>query len=243
MKNKLRFITAAVFLSNLFSAAYGEDAPAKKWSEKAQLTYLSANGNTKSSTLGASNEFQYNWTRAALDLTAGALGSQSKEEVTAEQYFAAEKVSWKLTARNYAFERTGWDKNRFAGIANRIDASVGLGRELIKTKRNDLILELGGGYVNEQRVKAPREDFSSGRAYSKYVFAISPQSAFSQDAEYLHNFEHPDGYRVNAETALVSAVSTHMSLKASYLVKYVNQPAPTFGKTDTLTSMALIFNY
>jgi putative salt-induced outer membrane protein len=240
VKNHVLILCAAVSLT---TAARSEELPAKKWSDKAQVSYLSANGNTKSSTLGASNEFEYKWTRSTFNLNAGGLGTQSQNVVTAEQYYANEKLSLKLSGRNYVFERVGWDKSRFSGIANRIDSSLGLGRGLVKTKRHDLIAELGGGYVNEQRTRSARQSFAAGRAYGKYVFTISPTADFSQDAEYLHNFERSQGYRVNSETALVSAMSTHMSLKVSYVVKYLNEPAPGFGKTDTMTAAAVIFNY
>lgn len=236
------FVTGIVFVSAV-SFLHAEDAPAKVWKETAQITYLSANGNTKSTTLGVTQLLQGNWKHVGLDIGANALGSSNKQVTTAEQYNAFEKVSWKLDDRNYAFERAGWDKNRFAGIANRIDSSLGLGRELVKTAKNNFLAELGGGYINEQRVKAPREDFASGRAYAKYVRAISATSNFSQDAEYLHNFENPDGFRANTETALIASVSTNISMKLSYVWKHVAQPAPGFGKNDTLTSMALIFNY
>jgi putative salt-induced outer membrane protein len=236
-------LCATALLSGLPAPARSEDIHAKKWTDKAQVSYLSANGNTKSSTLGASNEFEYKWTHLSMGLNAGGLGTQSQHVITAEQYYANEKLAVNLTARNYAFERAGWDKSRFSGIANRVDSSLGLGRELLKTSRNDLILELGGGFVNEQRIASERQSFASGRAYGKYVHTISPTGNFSQDAEYLHNFKRSQGYRVNTETALVSAMSTHMSLKVSYVVKYLNEPAPGFGKTDTMTAAALIFNY
>jgi putative salt-induced outer membrane protein len=215
----------------------------KKWKESAQATFVSANGNSKSTTVGASNLFRYDWTHVALELSGQALGSNSGGVVTAEQYAAAEKVQWKVSDRNYAFEKVGWEKNRFAGIANRMDASLGLGRELLKSDRHLLLCELGGGYVNEQRVRALRESFGAGRGYGKYVWTISPTASFSQDAEYLHNFDDPDAYRLNAETALTASVSTHVSLKLSYGLKRVNEPPPGFGKNDTLTSAALIFNY
>lgn len=219
------------------------DAPVKRWTQTAQVTYLSANGNTKSSTLGASELFKYDWGNASLELTGAALGSSQDGVVTAEQYNAAEKFIRKISDRNYVFERVGWDKNRFAGIANRIDASVGLGRELIKTAKDLLILELGGGYVNEQRIKSPRVDFGSGRVYAKYARALSDTASFSQDAEYLHSFSDQDDYRLNAETSLTASLTTHFSLKTSFVWKKVNIPPPGFVKNDTLTSLALIFNY
>ena len=47
----------------------------------------------------------------------------------------------------------------------------------------------------------------------------------------------------NAETAVISSISTHFSLKASYLWKYLNAPPPGFKKTDTILSMSVIVNY
>ena len=236
-------LCGCLFILSTARLAVAEDAPVKTWKDTTQFTYLSANGNTKSTTLGGSQLLQGSWKYVGLDIGGGALGSSNKQVVTAEQYNAFEKLSWKLDDRNYTFERVGWDKNRFAGISNRIDSSVGLGREFIKRPTDNLLFELGGGYINEQRVNALRDDFAAGRAYSKYVHNFTAASNFSQDVEYLHNFKHPKGYRLNTETALVSAISTRMSMKLSYGWKHVAEPAPGFGKNDTLTSAALIFNY
>lgn len=235
-----RIFVAAVLAAGMAGA---EDVPAKKWAETAQLTFLNANGNTKSTTIGANEFFKYGWTKTSLEIAGAALGSRQNGAVTAEQYGLSEKVLQKAGDRNYVFERVAWDKNRFAGIANRIDSTLGLGRELVKTERNLFILELGGGYVNEQRVKSPREDFASGRAYGKYTRTLSETAAFSQDAEYLHNFSDQDAYRLNTETALSASLTTHVSLKTSFVWKKVNVPPPGFAKNDTLTSVALIFNY
>jgi putative salt-induced outer membrane protein YdiY len=238
-----RSIRLLIAVSLAAAPLLAEDAPAKKWSETAQVSFLNANGNTKSSTLGANNAFKYDGARATLELNASALGSSQKGAVTAEQYAASEKVGRKLSDRDYLFERVGWDKNRFAGVANRIDASLGLGREVWKTEANLLALELGGGYVNEQRVKAPRDDHGAGRAYAKYTRTLSATATFSQDAEYLHDFSNATAYRLNAQTALTASLTTHFSLKTTFDWKKVNVPPPGFAKNDTLTSVAIIFNY
>src|SRR5690349_11929334 len=110
----------------LFDMGRAEDAPPKKVQDTAQVTFLSANGNTKSTTVGASNELKVNWAKAALEVNAGALGAQTQQVTTAEKYFANEKLQRNFDARNYVFEKVGWDKDRFAGVANRIDSSAGV---------------------------------------------------------------------------------------------------------------------
>jgi putative salt-induced outer membrane protein YdiY len=131
-----------------------------------------------------------------------------------------------------------------AGYAHRHDVSLGLGREWVKTDWDNFLTELGGGYINEQRIGgAERAKFGSGRAYAKYARKISETANVTQDAEYLHNFKNSDDHRINTETALVSSVSTNISLKVSYKWNHRNLPPTGFGKNDTLTSVSLILNY
>lgn len=243
MKSYLLFVFAASIVAAPAGLRAEDAAPAKRWKNSTELSVVSTNGNSKTTTTSGKNTFGYNWDKTSLELIGGGLGSKSKGETTAEKYFASEKVARKITEKNYVFEKFAWDKDRFSGIRNRYDSGVGLGRHLIESAKNDLVAELGGGYVVEERVNARTNSFTSGRAYSKYVHTISDTSKFSQDAEYLHNFDDPDDFRVNTETALIAALSAHFSLKVSYTWKYVGVPPVGFGHSDTTTSVALIANY
>ncbi len=236
-----RFIAVAV-LMNSVSAVHAETT--KAWKDTGEFSLVTTNGNSKTTTTSAKNTFSYAFTpRTSLDLIGGGLGSSSKGTVTAEQYNASEKVSHKLTDRLSVYERFGWDKDRFAGIRNRYDASTGLGYKLLDLAADKLDSELGGGYINEERTNAPRNEFAAGRAYTKYQHIFNESTKFSQDFEYLHNFKDSDGYRFNAETALITALSTHLSLKTSFLWKRNGKPTPGVVKDDTTTSIALIVNY
>ena len=238
----------AILLSGLFMtsmAVRAEDAPPKHWKDMGEFSVVSANGNSKTTTTSAKNTFTYEWTHAALELIGGGLGSSSRDDVTAEQYNASEKVSVPLTVdkKNYVFEKFGWDKNRFAGYRNRWDGSAGYGREIFKISSSTLISELGAGYINEERIDAPRNDFASGRAYTKFTQILSATAQFSQDAEYLHDFSDRKDYRLNTESALVASISTHLALKASFKWARVARPPTGIGKDDTTTSVALVVNY
>jgi putative salt-induced outer membrane protein YdiY len=247
MKNLL----LAVLLP-LAGAASAADVPAasaaapiavKNWKDTGELSAVSTNGNSKTQTTSLKDTFDWHREIYGLELVGGGLGSKSKGEVTAEQYNASEKGTVNVTPRNYGYERFAWDKNRFAGIQNRYDVSLGAGRELLNMPADKLIGELGLGYINEERIRQPRNDFASGRAYAKYTHVFSPTANFTQDAEYLANFDDASGYRVNTETALTTTVSTHVSLKVSYVWKRLNKPAPGIAKDDTIASAALLINY
>jgi putative salt-induced outer membrane protein YdiY len=239
----LLLVLGLIPLAPSFSAAAEPVAPAKPWANDAELSYVSANGNTKSQTFSAKDTFKYDWTRISLELIGGAMSAKDRGESIAEKYNGSEKLSFKFTDRNYAYEKVGWDKDRFAGVKSRWDGSAGLGRHLIKTERNALLGEIGAGYIAEDRYNQPKNNFSTGRAYTKYVHTISPTSDFSQDAEYLQNFENPDDFRAKTETALTAAISAHFSMKAYFIWKHVGVPPVGFGRNDTTTGVALVAKY
>jgi putative salt-induced outer membrane protein len=242
---KRAWILSGLVSLGMTSWAIAEDAPpVKPWKNIAELAFVNAVGNSRATTTSAKELFEYNWGKVtSFQLEGTALGARDRDGVTAENYMAREKMTHKLWGRNYVYEQFKWDKDRFAGIANRYDGSVGLGRLIMDLPKDKLNGELGGGYINEERTDAPRNDFGSGRAYSKYVHSFTKASSFSQDAEYIHNFENSKAYRLNTETALIGSVSTHVSLKASFVWKRNAVPPPGAVKDDTITSMALVINY
>lgn len=243
MNKTIGTLIAAGLLGFAGSTAFAAEE-SKPWKESAELSVVSTNGNSKATSISGKNTFEYKKERAHLEVNAGGLGTESEDRTIAEQYYANEKFSWDLIGRNYSFERFGWDKDRFAGVEHRYDASAGLGRHFFEEKaRNQLMLELGGGYIHEQRATPPRNEFGAGRAYSKYEFAITETSKFSQDAEFTHNFKDSDDYRLTTITALQAAISTHMSLKVSYTWKRVGKPPVGIGRDDTITAVALIVSY
>ncbi len=237
-------IFAAAVLTGFTAAVAAQEAAAPKtWKGAAELSYVQTTGNSRTSTISSKNLYNHDWEKAALELNVGGLGSKNRGVETAEQYNASEKISLKLAGKNYAFQKTAWEKNRFAGISNRYDMGFGVGRHFLETQDDQLSAEAGSGYVFEDRSGDSNRTFGAYRGYGKYIRALSPTANVSQDLEYLGNFQHPAGYRINAETALVTSISTHFSLKASYQWKYSNSPGADFNKTDTMTAMALIVNY
>ncbi|MEK7829957.1 MAG: DUF481 domain-containing protein, partial [Acidobacteriota bacterium] len=202
---------------------------------------VSTNGNSKTQTTSAKNTFGYQFNElTALNVEAGALGARSEGKVTAEQYFALEKVIRKIDDRNYVYERYRWDRNRFTDIAHRHDFSLGAGRELWKTAKNLLIGEAGPGYINEERFKDRRKNFASARAYSKYTHDFSPTARFSQDLEYIQSLKDKRDARINTETALTAAFNAVFSVKNSFIWRHDSRPPTGARKDDTILAVAMI---
>jgi len=243
MTKTFRFILLSSLVVVGYSFAAEPTAPAKPWKNSTEVSVVSANGNTKTNTTSAKEDFIYEWTRIKLNLFGSALGAKSQNEITAEEYSAGEKVDFKMTDKDYLYEKFQWDSKRFTGIRHRYDAGAGYGRKIVDSAKNKLNAEIGGGYINEQRIDAPRNDFGSGRVYSKYIHQFTDTSSFSQDGEYLHNFRDSDGYRINTETALTAGLTTHLSLKTSFIWNRVGKPVPGTIRDDTKLAAALLITY
>lgn len=237
----MRKLIAALLLPLALSASAAEPKP---WKNAVELSFVNTNGNSKTQTTAAKNAFSYEFSKETKgELTAGGLGARSEGRVTAEQYFAEEKVSHKVSDRNYIFERYRWDRNIFAGVLHRHDLSVGVGRELWKTPKDLLIGEVAPGYLNEERLNDRRKSFASARAYAKYTRDLTATAKFSQDAEYILSLKDTRDARLNTETALTAALSTYLSVKNSFVWRHDGRPPLGKRKDDTILSVALIASF
>lgn len=236
---------AALLLAAALPAAAQDAAPAApKWKGTTEFSFVSANGNSKAQTTSAKGGFAYVFTPVmTLDMEAGGLGSRSQGLVTAEQYFAGEKISRKLDERNYVFEKYRWDRDRFKGIAHRHDLSAGVGRELWKTAKDLLIGELAPGCINEERLREKRKSYGSARLYAKYTRELAPGSRFSQDAEWVQSLADKRDKLIATDTTVSAALSSSLALKNSFVWKHNSRPPAGARKDDTIVSVALVATF
>lgn len=219
--------------------------PGKRLRDQAELSFVDTGGNSDVTTLSLKNELGYAFTdRVTASWKALALLGESGGTTNAERYATELRLDYRIARRFYVFTGGGWLKDRFSGFDARYTAVTGGGFRFLTGPRHFLDGELGAAYADERYTTGARQDFLSGRAFARYVFALTDKSRFSQTVEYLHDFEDADNYGVNTETALTAALNSYMSLKVSYTVRYDNLPVPaTIERTDTALSVTLVFNY
>lgn len=233
-----------ILASALLLLAAASRAAAKDWKNAAELSVISANGNTKTQTISGKNAFAYDFSdKTKAEIEAGGHGARNEGKVVAEQYFASEKVSHKISELNYLFERYRWDRDVFAGFKHRHNFSAGVGRELWRTDKDLLIGEAAPGYVNEERIGDNTRSFASARFYGKYTRDFNENTKFSQDAEYTQSLQNSDDSWINTETALTGTLTSLLSVKNSFVWKHVSRPAPAKRKDDTIVSVALIASF
>ncbi len=224
--------------------ALAAEQPARNWSDEAELSYVKSGGNSTLETLAVKNLFKLKHTeRWRSSLKLAALNGKSEGTRTSENYTAELRTDYDLTSRLYTLAIAGWYKDTFSGLDGRYYLGPGLGYRLLTGPANILNAEAGLNYTKEKHTDGTTNDFMSGRLFAVYEYHFSEKNKFSQSVEYLYDFSDSKNYNVNTETALTSALNSYWSLKASYTIKYDNQPVPdTLQKKDTLLAMALVLN-
>jgi putative salt-induced outer membrane protein len=241
----MRAVAVFIILIAVFSsipAAFGQE---KKWKDEAELSLVDTGGNTEVLSLSVNNILQYAFDE---DLKGtwklSALYGESDGVKNAESYTSEARLDYFFTDQLYVAGIAGWLKDEFAGIEAKYYVGPAVGYRLFTGPRHFLLGEVGLNYVTEKYIDSTDEQFIEGRIFGKYEYAFSKKNKFSQSLEYLYNSDDSEAYKVNSETALISALSDYLSLKASYDIKYANKPVPqTLDDTDTVLSLALVVNF
>ncbi|MBW2330841.1 MAG: DUF481 domain-containing protein [Deltaproteobacteria bacterium] len=237
----MRFLIALLVVFAMSTGGYAEE---KKWSDEAELSFVDTGGNTDVTTLSAKNLLKYKFTeKLHAGWKLGALYGESDDEKNAESYFTELRLDYLFTERFYSYATGRWMKDEFAGIDSRYYLGPGAGYQFLNGPKHFLVSEAGLNYVKEEYTDNTDKDYFGGRAFAKYEYAFTEKNKFSQSVELLYDFDDSENYNVNSETALISALSDYLSLKASYVIKYDNQPVPeTLEETDTVLGVTLVVN-
>jgi putative salt-induced outer membrane protein len=220
-------------------------AQERKWEDAAELSYVQTGGNTDVLTFSGNNSLKYafteNWT-STWDV--GLLYGKTDGVKNAERYFTDLRTDYKASGSLYYYALGGWEQDQFSGIDKRLYLGPGMGYKILTGEKHFLSTEAGINYATETYTDGSDHRFMEGRALGEYEYVFNAKTKFSQTAEYLHNFDDAEKFRINTVSSLITQLTDMFSLKVNYEIKYQNQPSPeTLKKTDTLFSVALVVNF
>ncbi len=232
------FIIIGVCMS---SSLFAQD---KNWSNSTELSFVNTSGNTEVTTFAAKDKLTYKFSpKIETILRLSALYGKSDGVKNSENYSAKLKGTYLISERFYTGIVAGWSKDIFAGIDSKIWVGPALGYKVLTGPKHTLDFEAGIEYVDEKFTDDTKNDYFNGRAFTEYAYAFSEKSNVSQSLEFNYDFENSNNYDLASVTAVTTALSDMLSLKASYNINFVNAPVPTtLKKTDTTLSVSLIIN-
>ena len=225
-------VILTLFTFALIPLAASAQTPLKSREFSADVGLVNASGNTDVTTLNVGEKLLVRAGRWEHLQQYGTVYGRTDGEETSNLMLLNYRADRSLGGRISAFGYAGWDRNRFAGIRSRFEEAAGLSAKLVTTGASQLRVELGYSRNQQKGLTGETRNFSALRTSSSFKHAFSSTSSFLQTVEYLPNLDDGADYRINSETAILAPLSAHMSMKASYIIRYDNVPEPTKRKSD-----------
>ena len=236
-------VGCALWLATIPTLLNAQDAPPKKREFSTDLGFVSTAGNSKVTTFNL---------QELLVLRAGVWEHRQKfasiyGSINGKQSSNLLFVSWRsdiaLNKVLGVYALAGFDRNQFAGIARRFEESVGLAAKLLNAGAEHWDAELGLSLNQQRSTLGESADFASLRSATTYKHNFNKAAYFAQSAEFLPSFKVSKDYRINSESALVAPLSTHVAMKAAYVVRFDNLPEPGKQRSDRIFTTGLQFNW
>jgi putative salt-induced outer membrane protein YdiY len=217
------------------------------WQNATELSFVSTSGNASSSTLGLkatlegvggenSVKLEMGGIRARSEFTIRTatgtptdftVADSSRTQLTAESYFARTRYD-RAFGRSFAFGGTGWDRNTFAGIQDRLAFVGGLGRSWVETDNGHIKTDVGLTYTIQKDVDpAPGtdENFGGWRASLDVMRLISANTELASVLAVDNSLEDTEDLRADWVSSLSVSITSALALKTSLQVLWDNQPA------------------
>ena len=224
-------------------AAVAQDSKPKPREFSADLGFVSASGNSDVTTFNLGQKLVLRANKWEHKQQFGSIyGIQDGKEST-NLTFANWRSDFALNPWLALFGYTGYDRNTFAGISRRFEEAFGVSAKLKATDADQWGVEVGLGLNQQRSVDNTQTRFASVRSATTYKHFFTKSAYFSQGVEFLPSLKVSEDYRVNSESGIVASISSHLSMKVGYVVRFDNLPEPTKRKSDRIVTTGLQVNW
>lgn len=230
-------------------AAQQGDPPDLGWSGQAELSAVATSGNSAGWTFGFKGLLARTWELSSWSLRAGGLGAQSTiVERSAEQMGDGsirilEKSMNKRTAESYSLRTgynrkvatswswilgLGWERNEFAGLANRWNGLSGIERIWYDSETARLTTNAGLTLTRQDPVVAdPDQDdtFVGARLAWDYRRRLTATTKLTSELALDLNLEETRDVRIDTTHAIAVSISERLALKVGLQLLYDAKPA------------------
>jgi putative salt-induced outer membrane protein len=216
-------------------------AQADPWQGKGEAGIVAASGNTESDSynlkLGMTKVDDL-W-KHALDMAY--LRASSDGVTSANRFTGTWQSNYNFSARTFAFGGLRYEHDEFSGFDYQASASAGLGYKFYDTDTVKFSGQAGVGYRSIK--DAVTDDTSDGAIF---VAGLNYEYAITQTTKLTDKFTAESG---SANTLLTNFVgvevkmSDKLGLSAGYDIHQNSDPPPGKKKTDTVTTLNLVFSF
>jgi putative salt-induced outer membrane protein len=238
---RVLFVAMLVLIAaSSVSAQPAPPPPPPRFESTTQFGLLSTSGNTdtRSITLGGDLTWRPNpWVYSG-KLTF----AQNEDEgvLKARSLDGRARGARTFTPRLSAFGQYGYLRDTFAGIEHRHTIEGGLSYLALERGPHRLVVDGALGYVREIRLDAEDVGSMAFIGGAAYRWKFSETSELSDEVRFTLPIPDGEEWKGDHQIALTAALTSLLSLRLSNIIRYSNDPVPTFEKTDSITSVTLV---
>ncbi|WP_333608268.1 DUF481 domain-containing protein [Arsukibacterium sp.] len=242
-------------LSTLAVAAMAASSPllaadTKVWQTSAELGAITTSGNTVGTSVTGKIDARQDleqWSNQYIfsayfkeDEKTNADGERVKER-SAERYLISGKGAYKLNKEHdNLFVFGSHTDDKFGAFETYTTLAVGYGTRLFDAEHQSLDVEIGPGYFRGKRANEDTESGLIARGAASYKWQLSESAAFTQTLSIEYG---DDNTRTVAESAISARINNAMQMKAAFLVQNDSDVPVDKKRTDTQTSLTLVYSF
>ncbi|MFU8832571.1 MAG: YdiY family protein [Wenzhouxiangella sp.] len=211
------------------------------FSGKGELGLVFARGNSETETGNARFDLIYQEERWTNESNLSAVYARDSGETSANRFVLANKTDYSLDEESYVLGALRYDRDQFSTFRFQSTVSVGYGRKLIDTERHNLKAEIGPGFrFAEIRDTGESENEIIGRGFAEYAWTISETTTLTNRTLVESG---SDNTFVENILGLTLAINSRLALQTGFTVRHNTDVDPARKKTDTLTTVNLVYNF
>jgi putative salt-induced outer membrane protein len=217
-------------------------APARAdWKGKGEAGVVLARGNSDADTLNLKLDMATELEQWKHSFGVAALRSSTDGDLTAERYAAFGQSDYKISDRSFWFGGLRYEQDEFSGFDYQASATTGYGYKFIDTDRTKFSGQAGAGYRRSKLTP-------SGAVDSGAIFRgdLKFEHALTDTTKILDTFvveAGSDNTFASNLLALQVKMSDKFALSVGLDVRHNTDPPAGLKKTDTLTTVNLVYAF
>ena len=224
----------------LSASALAQAQEGRNYDASISLGFVNTSGNTETTTFNTELLLTYRTVMWTHNVKFQGLGSQEDSVTKAERYYLEDKSDYNIDEDQYLYLRGNYTDDRFSGFDPQTSLSSGYGRHFVRRDSLELQGFVGVGYRQNDLVAGGSEGEAMYTLGQNLKWQITDNSRLTQ------SFNTDVGsdltvsrFEVGVEANIIDRLATKLAFQARNTSKV---PVGT-EKTDTLTSVSLVYTF
>ncbi|NOY23898.1 MAG: DUF481 domain-containing protein [Acidobacteria bacterium] len=216
------------------------------------IGYVSTSGNSETTTGNFKSNYHVKWGRLYFTAYGAYLFTDVRNQETGvknrdtERIETGIKTDYHLGNKSSIFTNVTWKKDEPSGIDHNISLASGYGCTLFNSNQSGLKGGVGlEGFKEEKIVEGGHISNSVLAIYFQvdYHYRFNKNNALKFGNESRMSLSDNNDYRLASTLSYTSAINHTLALEISYQHDYKNLPVNNKRKTDSITTVNLVFRF